>query len=72
MTHFVVGLIALALGVCGIVCWWDEFGEFLRGFVPVVLILVGLAAIGSGAREQAGEQEFDESDEAAPEPEPEE
>ena len=50
MKHFYVGVIALVLGVCGIVAWWDEFGDFLRGFVPVVIILLGIAAIGAGIR----------------------
>lgn len=50
MGHFCVGLTALILGACGIVFWWAEFGEFLRGSVPMMLVLVGLAAVGTGLR----------------------
>jgi len=48
MTNLIVGLCCLALGAWGVTAWWDEFGELLRGLVPIVLILLGLAAIGAG------------------------
>ena len=66
MTHLAVGLIALGAGVCGVVFWWDDFGEFLRGFVPMALILVGLAALGAGIRDRGDATDSDESDDAAP------
>ena len=47
MIHLVVGLVLLILGAWGIIGWWHDFGAFLRGLVPLVLVLVGLAAIGS-------------------------
>ena len=48
MTNLVIGLICLALGAWGLVAWWEEFGDALRGSVPLLLVLVGLAAIGAG------------------------
>jgi len=53
MTNLIVGLICLALGAWGITAWWDEFGAILRGMLPVVFLLVGLAAIGAGMRSKA-------------------
>lgn len=48
MRHLIAGLILLALGAWGIITWWDEFGDVLRGVIPFLLAVVGLAAIGSG------------------------
>jgi hypothetical protein len=48
MTNLVIGLICLAVGAWGLVAWWEEFGDVLRGFVPLLLVLLGLAAIGAG------------------------
>jgi hypothetical protein len=50
MANLIVGLICLALGAWGVTAWWDEFGEVLRGLIPVVFIVVGLAAIGAGVK----------------------
>ncbi len=60
MRHLIVGLIFLALGAWGIITWWDDFGELLRGVIPLLLVLVGLAAIGSGFQRtmhEAGHEE---------------
>ena len=48
MRHLIVGLILLALGAWGMIVWWEDFGELLRGLIPFLLAVVGLAAIGSG------------------------
>jgi hypothetical protein len=53
MTNLIVGLILLALGAWGVTAWWDEFGEVLRGLIPIVLLLVGFAAIGTGMKSRA-------------------
>ena len=53
MTNLIVGLILLVLGAWGVAAWWDEFGEILRGVIPIVLILLGLAAIGAGMKSKA-------------------
>jgi len=38
------GLIALVLGIIGIVVWWCPFLEILMGVIPVILILGGALA----------------------------
>jgi hypothetical protein len=48
MTNLIIGLLCLALGAWGLVAWWEDFGQALRGAVPLLLILLGLAAIGAG------------------------
>jgi hypothetical protein len=67
MTNLIVGLICLALGAWGVVAWWDEFGVLLRGLVPIVFLLVGLAAIGAGMKSKAASRtEGEEEDRNAP------
>lgn len=39
------GAIAAALGLIGLVVWWEEFFEVLAGIVPVMLLLGGGLAI---------------------------
>ena len=48
MTHIIGGIIALLLGIMGIIGWWDSFGDFLRGSVPLVLLIGGLIALATG------------------------
>ena len=43
--------------------WWGHFGEVLRGLIPIVLVLVGLAAIGAGFRKTIGEAENEDVEE---------
>ena len=51
MMALVGGLIALVLGIVGIVVWWRPFLEILMGVIPVILILGGALAtyLGIGA-----------------------
>jgi hypothetical protein len=53
MANLIVGLICLALGAWGLVAWWDEFGQVLCGLVPILFILLGLAAVGAGMKSKA-------------------
>ncbi len=46
--HVLGGIVAVVLGAMGIVGWWDNFGEFLRGCMPLILLIGGLVAIGAG------------------------
>lgn len=60
MTHIIGGLIALALGMAGIASWWDNFGSFLRGGLPIALLIGGLVAISTGIQfRQSGKQSKD-------------
>ena len=63
MIHLIVGVVTLALGAWGIISWWGHFGEFLRGLIPILLVLVGLAAVGAGFRKTIGEAEDEDSEE---------
>ncbi len=62
MRHLIVGLILLALGAWGIITWWEDFGEVLRGVIPFLLAVVGLAAIGSGFQRTMGEANQQDED----------
>jgi hypothetical protein len=44
MMAFVGGLIALVLGIIGIVVWWSYLLEILMGVIPPILILGGALA----------------------------
>ncbi|MBF0158099.1 MAG: hypothetical protein HQL58_01095 [Magnetococcales bacterium] len=48
MPTVVFGLIALALGLLGLSTWWWSVVELLRGLFPLLLILLGLVALGAG------------------------
>ena len=48
MAHIIGGGIAVVLGIMGIIGWWDNFGDFLRGGVPLFLLIAGLVALGTG------------------------
>ncbi len=41
------GLIAIVVGIIGLVVWWPEFGQAMRGVIPFALIIVGLLSIAS-------------------------
>ena len=70
MIHLITGVILLILGAWGIIGWWGDFGAFLRGLVPLLLVLVGLAAIGAAFRKtvsgEAGYEDVEEPGAATP------
>ena len=45
------GLISIILGIWGIVTWWYSFVTLLKGSVPPILVLGGLAALFAGVSE---------------------
>jgi len=45
------GLISILLGIWGLVSWWYNFVVLLKGSVPFILILGGLAALFAGISE---------------------
>lgn len=47
MSNIIGGLIAIVLGAFGLIFWWADFGEALRGIIPFVFIIVGLLSIAS-------------------------
>jgi hypothetical protein len=38
----------LSLGLWGISAWWWSLVEVLRGLVPLLMVILGLVALGSG------------------------
>ncbi|CAA7622573.1 magnetosome protein MamI [Magnetospirillum sp. SS-4] len=50
MPSVIFGLLALALGLLGVTAWWWSVTEFLRGAVPVALIVFGLVALAAGVQ----------------------
>ncbi|MHC4662682.1 MAG: hypothetical protein ACYS8W_13455 [Planctomycetota bacterium] len=57
MIHLIVGIVTVVLGAWGITTWWRDFGEVLRGLIPLLLVLGGLAAIGAGFQKTLRETE---------------
>jgi hypothetical protein len=62
MIHLIMGLIFLVLGAWGIITWWYDFGLVLRGLFPLLLVLLGLAAVGAGFQKTINGPEHDEAD----------
>ncbi len=63
MPNIVFGLVAIAVGLWGLSVWWWSVAEFLRGFVPIALILFGLVALGAGVSVVRDKEEDDLTDE---------
>jgi hypothetical protein len=51
MVALVGGLIALLLGIIGLISWWDEFLWLLKGCIPLFLLLGGALATYLGSEE---------------------
>ena len=50
MVHVIGGAVAVVLGLIGIIGWWDNFGDFLRGSIPLALLIGGLIAVNAGLK----------------------
>jgi len=48
MKHIIFGLVAIALGVWGIVRNWWAFVDLLNVVIPILLVLVGVVALAAG------------------------
>ncbi|NQU64279.1 MAG: hypothetical protein HQ517_08360 [SAR324 cluster bacterium] len=69
MASVFFGLVIVALGVWGLSVWWWSVAEFLRGFVPVALVIFGIIAIGAGITpkdrkviENSSDESFDDTE----------
>jgi len=51
MTALLGGIVALVLGLIGIIFWWGDFLDILRGSVPLILLLGGALAAYLGIEE---------------------
>ena len=45
------GLISIIVGIWGLISWWYSFVILLKGSVPPILVLGGLAALFAGISE---------------------
>ena len=50
MLHVIVGIIAIVIGLWGIMGNWYMFKDILVAFVPLVVLLFGIVAILAGIR----------------------
>ncbi|MBF0178145.1 MAG: hypothetical protein HQL63_15065 [Magnetococcales bacterium] len=48
MPSIIIGLVAISLGLWGLSAWWWSMVEFLRGLIPLILVLFGFVALGAG------------------------
>ncbi|MES9881206.1 MAG: hypothetical protein ABW185_10035 [Sedimenticola sp.] len=48
LPQIIAGLLAFSLGLWGLTAWWYSVEEFLRGAVPLLLILFGIGALMAG------------------------
>lgn len=55
------GLIAIVLGVGGLVKWWPNFVILLKGTLPVLLILCGVIALIFGISEMKAQATLPEA-----------
>jgi len=51
MTALLGGISALVLGLIGIIVWWGDFLDILRGSLPLILLLGGALAAYLGFEE---------------------
>jgi len=45
MKILVGGIVAVILGVVGLIVWWPEFWQVLKGTIPILLIFGGVLGI---------------------------
>ena len=51
MKILVGGIVAVILGVVGLIVWWPEFWQVLKGIIPILLIIGGALGIYLGTEE---------------------
>ncbi|MEW5724522.1 MAG: hypothetical protein AB1896_15535 [Thermodesulfobacteriota bacterium] len=69
MVTLVGGIIALILGLLGLVVWWDPFILVLKAGIPIVLILGGALATYLGIEEWKDSQGVADQQAYTPDPE---
>ena len=51
MKILVGGIVAVILGAVGLIVWWPEFWQILKGTIPILLIIGGALGIYLGIEE---------------------
>ena len=54
------GVIAILIGIMGLVSWWFQFVDLLKGTLPVLLILCGVVALIFGISEMKAQASIPE------------
>jgi len=65
MLHIVVGIIAIVIGLWGIMGNWYMFKDMLIAVVPLVVLLFGIVAILAGIRKMKAKWAAKEASEEA-------
>jgi hypothetical protein len=55
------GIIAILIGIMGLVSWWPQFVGLLKGILPILLILCGVVALIFGISEMKAQSTLPES-----------
>ncbi|MFQ6104244.1 MAG: hypothetical protein ACE5OP_08120 [Candidatus Glassbacteria bacterium] len=55
------GVIAILIGIMGLVSWWSDFITLLKGTLPLLLILCGAVALVFGISEMRAQSTLPES-----------
>ena len=50
MPSIIGGILAIGLGIWGMVEYWWSFAELLRGLVPLFLVVGGITALAAGVQ----------------------
>ena len=50
MVHIVIGIVAIVIGVWGVMANWYMFKDIVAGLLPFVIICFGLVALLAGIR----------------------
>jgi len=45
------GIVALIIGVIGLIGWWSDFLRILKGMIPIILVLGGVLAVYLGVED---------------------
>ena len=45
------GIVALVVGVIGLIGWWSDFLRILKGMIPIILVLGGILAVYLGVED---------------------
>ena len=62
MKHLTAGVVLVALGLWGMVVWWEAFGLVMRGLVPLGLLVLGSVAVLSSYYRLGNSERQDDED----------
>jgi hypothetical protein len=66
MLGIIIGIVVVLVGLVLLVAWWTPFVLVLKGIIPVVLILVGAAALAYFVSEIKSKLELGREDDSLP------